>query len=123
MQYKYVLTCINYLVVCFLERVGSNHDVDRLKKTFGSLNFELFQNKAYIDLTSQDISAIVEAFATDPSTLPRIVFVMSHGTSTGLIDAKDNIYNANQCIINHFKSKRAPHLKEVLKLVVIQACR
>ena len=97
--------------------------MERLKNTFEILNFELFKNKAHINLTKQQISSIVKTFVKDPSTLPRIVFVMSHGTSEGLIDVNDIVYNANKCIINHFKSEKAYHLKEALKLVVIQACR
>ena len=107
----------------FSDRPGSPHDVERLKKTFEILHFELFQNKPHINLTKQEISLIVQKFVKDPSTLPRIVFVMSHGTSNGLLDIDDIVYNKNKCIINHFKSKRGLHLKDTLKLVVIQACR
>ena len=58
--------------------------MERLQKTFEILNFELFENKPHIDLTKQQISSIVKKFVLDPSTMPRIVFLMSHGTSEGL---------------------------------------
>ena len=107
----------------FSGREGSHHDVERLKKTFEILHFELFQNKPHINLTKQEIFLIIQEFVKDPSTLPRIVFVMSHGTSDSLLDIDNIKYNINEYIVNHFKSKRGVHLKDTLKLVVIQACR
>ena len=97
--------------------------IERLKEIFEFLHFELFQGEAHIDLTKDEINTLIEAFANDPSKLPRFVFVMSHGNEMGPLDVNGKMYKKMKVIFQHFNTKNAPHLEETLKFVAIQACR
>ena len=55
--------------------------------------------------------------------ISRALFVMSHGTRNELYDVNYVGYDYNKVILDAFTSKNAPHLINVMKLVVIQACR
>ena len=48
---------------------------------------------------------------------------MSHGNKYELIDAKDVCYDYKSIIIDAFTTENAPHLSNVMKLIMIQACR
>ena len=87
------------------------------------LGFELFGGKAHIDLTHKEINQLVTNFSQDLSNLPRFLFVMCHGNANGLLDKNEDLYNKTEVLFRHFSSNDAPHLKEVLKLITIQACR
>ena len=105
------------------DRPGSEHDVKCLKKTFGKLSFELFQGKAHIDVTKDEIFRLVKAFAEDPSKLPRFLFVMCHGNESALLDVNMDPFIRMKYLYEHFNSTKAPHLEGILKLIAIQACR
>ena len=67
---------------------------------------------------------LVKEFTRDKSKLPRFVFLMCHGSNGYMLKDKDDAeYNYQNVIVEHFRSNNAPHLVEVLKLLVIQACR
>ena len=83
----------------------------------------MFQGKAHIDVTKDEIFRLVEAFANDPSKLPRFLFVMSHGNESALLDVNNIEYRRMKYLYEHFNSKKAPHLEGILKFIAVQACR
>ena len=48
---------------------------------------------------------------------------MTHGSRLMLEDGKGERYDPFENILKHFSSINSPHLKNVIKLLVIQACR
>ena len=70
-----------------------------------------------------EIQDVICRFAKDPSIISRILIVMSHGNKYELMDTNDICYDYKSVIIDAFNVKNAPHLTNVLKLIMIQACR
>ena len=109
---------------CFLTgRDGSDKDVEILKSTFEKMKFLFFEKKFHSDLTQENIQNLVIRFANHPMVISRVVIIMSHGNKTELFDVDHKGYNFNRVIRNPFSSNNNPHLKDTLKLIVIQACR
>ena len=104
-------------------RDGSDNDVEILKSTFENMKFLFFEKKYHSDLTQEKIQNLVIRFAKHPMVISRVVIIMSHGNATELFDVDHKGYNFNKVIRNPFSSNNNPHLKDSLKLVVIQACR
>ena len=87
------------------------------------MKFLFFEKKYHTDLTQENIQNLVIRFANHPMVISRVVIIMSHGNKTVLFDVDHKGYNFNRVIRNPFSSNNNPHLKDTLKLIVIQACR
>ena len=71
----------------------------------------------------EQIQNLVTRFAMDPTPISRILVSMSHGNRSGLKDVNGFDYDYNTIILDPFTSKNASHLTNIMKLVLIQACR
>ena len=91
--------------------------------TFKTLHCKLFEKECHTNLTMVEIQDVICRFAKDPSIISRILIVMSHGNKYELMDTNDICYDYKSVIIDAFNVKNAPHLTNVLKLIMIQACR
>ena len=103
--------------------MGSEEDVATLVTMFETLQCQFFENKCHIDLTMDEIQNLVSRFAKDPTIISRILVVMSHGNKYELMDVNGVYYDYNRIILEAFTSNNAPHLLNVMKLVMLQACR
>ena len=112
-----------FLIKFFSDRSGSQEDVTRLVTTFKILNCKLFEKEFHTDLTMDEIQNLVSRFAKDPTIISRILVVMSHGNKYELMDVNGVYYDYNRIILEAFTSINAPHLLNVMKLVMLQACR
>ena len=107
----------------FSDRPGSQEDVKKLVNTFKTLHCKLFEKECHTNLTIDEIQDVICRFTKDPSIISRILIVMSHGNKYELMDTNDICYDYKSVIIDAFNVKNAPHLTNVLKLIMIQACR
>ena len=80
------------------------------------------EKEFHADLTMDEIQNLVSRFAKDPSIISRILVVMSHGNKYELMDVDGVYYDYNRIILEAFTSNNAPHLLNVMKLVMLQAC-
>ena len=110
-------------MIHFSGRPGSQQDVTKLVTTFKKLHCKFFEKECHTDLTKNEIQNVVFRFAKDPLIKSRILVVMSHGNKCELIDAEDVCYDYKSIIIDAFTTKNSPHLTNVMKLIMIQACR
>ncbi|XP_075985669.1 caspase-1-like [Anticarsia gemmatalis] len=102
-------------------RVGTQADVDALKKTFEKFNFEV---TVHDDFTKEQIFNELKRYSSQNFTDYGCVAVavLTHGTDNGLLRAKDQLYSEIE-IINLFKVHNKPTLVTKPKLLLIQACR
>lgn len=105
------------------ERRGSEKDVAALRKLFCQLNWEFFEQEFHEDLRCIEMDNLMKRLVDRNDMIPRFVFVMSHGDRTKLFDGNNVPYDPFQLIVRHFSTKNAPHLENVVKLLVIQSCR
>ena len=108
--------------ILFSDRPGSQEDVRELVTTFKLLHCKFFEKEFHADLTMDEIQNLVSRFAKDPSIISRILVVMSHGNKYELMDVDGVYYDYNRIILEAFTSNNAPHLLNVMKLVMLQAC-
>ena len=108
--------------ILFSDRPGSQEDVKKLVTTFKILHCKFFEKEFHTDLTMDEIQNLVARFAKDPTIISRILVVMSHGNKYELMDVDGVYYDYNRIILEAFTSNNAPHLLNVMKLVMLQAC-
>ena len=87
-------------------------DERRLRTTFRDLNFEVFGGLPHKDKNSDDIADLVRRFINDPSDLPRIFIISTHGNARNeLKDGNNTLFYLHQ-ITSQFASNSIPdHLR------------
>ncbi|XP_054278674.1 caspase-1-like [Macrosteles quadrilineatus] len=101
-------------------RLGSDKDIESLRRTFGNLGFNL---QFFIDLTFSEITLALSSISQmDHSKCDCFLLVfMSHGLE-GKVRAKDVVFDVNH-LWSYFTPERAPSLANKPKIFVIQACQ
>ena len=51
------------------------------------------------------------------------VFVLTNGSDKGLEDNNGSLYDINEIILENLSFQNAPHLSEIMKIIVVQAFR
>ena len=51
------------------------------------------------------------------------VFVLTNGSDKGLEDNNGSLYDINEIILENLGCQNAPHLSEIMKIIVVQAFR
>ena len=79
-----------------------------LRTTFRDLNFEVFGGLPHKDKNSDDIADLVRRFINDPSDLPRIFIISTHGNARNeLKDGNNTLFYLHQ-ITSQFASNSIP---------------
>ena len=60
-------------------------------------------------------------FKNNPKTM--FVFVLTNGSDKGLEDNNGSLYDINEIILENLGCQNAPHLSEIMKIIVVQAFR
>ncbi|CAF4873695.1 unnamed protein product [Pieris macdunnoughi] len=108
-------------IVGYEPRLGTEKDVTALINTFSQFGFEI---ETYKDKTKSFVLGVLRNFKyrnfSDYGCVA--VVVLTHGTTEGLIRAKDQFYKEFD-VIDAFKTYNNPSLITKPKLLFIQACR
>ena len=60
-------------------------------------------------------------FKNNPKSI--FVFVLTNGSDKGLEDNNGSLYDINEIILENLSFQNAPHLSEIMKIIVVQAFR
>ena len=102
------------------ERESRENDIAYLEKVYNSLGFKVAVHRNPNHLS---ILEIMKKSAQYVERIPRFIFVIGHGNKDGISDGDGKIYDIKDTIIDQYSCKNAPHLSEVMKVLVIGGCR
>ncbi|PAA63380.1 hypothetical protein BOX15_Mlig000293g2 [Macrostomum lignano] len=106
----------------FEERIGSELDVDRVKRLFTRLNFIV---EVHEDLTCNELVRIVSLKALSPDLSNHgcfVCFIMAHGDESSIYGIDGEAWEV-QAIAKRFRGNECTGLCNKPKLFFIQACR
>ena len=102
------------------ERESRENDIAYLEKVHNSFGFKVAVHR---NPNHKSILEIMKKSAQKVERIPRFIFVIGHGNKDGIFDGEGKIYDIKDTIIDQFSCENAPHLSEVMKVLVIGGCR
>ena len=102
------------------ERESRENDIAYLEKVYNSFGFYVAVHRNPNHLS---ILEIMKKSAQYVERIPRFIFVIGHGNKDGIFDGDGKIYDIKDTIIDQYSCENAPHLSEVMKVLVIGGCR
>ena len=102
---------------------GSLEDVQTINSSFERLTFQNILPPSKNDFTRAEMVNCIQKIANHPDkTLPRIIFIMTHGNEDFLEDGEGAMFGIYE-VLNHLSVVRQPALKDTFKMVVVLSCR
>ena len=103
-------------------REGSEQDVERLRKLFESLRFEVIIKR---DLKRDQIEGVAQEYGDKKHDkfVAFVLIIMSHGDDEDCILGVDNKPVSVRALMKEFQAERCPSLKGKPKILIIQSCR
>ncbi|XP_074622862.1 uncharacterized protein LOC141881089 isoform X3 [Acropora palmata] len=103
-------------------REGSEQDVERLRKLFESLRFEVIIKR---DLKRDQIEGVAQEYGDKKHDkfVAFVLIIMSHGDVKDCILGVDNKPVSVRELMREFQAERCPSLKGKPKILIIQTCR
>ena len=66
---------------------------------------------------------MVKKFSKFKNPKSMFIFVLTNGSEKGLEDNTGSLYDINEIILENLSCQNAPHLREIMKIIVVQAFR
>ena len=103
-------------------REGSERDVERLRKLFESLRFEVIIER---DLERNHIEGVAQEYGrkNHDKFVAFVLIVMSHGDDEDCVLGVDNKPVSVKALMKEFQAQKCPSLKGKPKILIIQTCR
>ncbi|XP_050303505.1 caspase-1-like [Anthonomus grandis grandis] len=108
----------------FKQRMGTNEDVGKIKKTFSTMGFQVH---SYKDLTLAEIRDHIKRYLEQDHYHKQrdclVIFVLTHGEEGDFLAARDKVYDASKELWSKFTAEGCPAFAAKPKLFFLQACR